>query len=62
MRCGDWPVTVRICGIYSVVQIMEEGTASEATKRKPDFKMHKLDATGTVSKYLILRALTFSFS
>ena len=31
---------------------------SAATKRKPDFKMHRLDATGTVSKYLILSDFT----
>ena len=35
---------------------------SLATNRKPDFKMHRLDATGTVSKYLIFRDLTSSSS
>jgi len=35
---------------------------SDATKRKPDFRIHRLDATGTVSKYLIFSALTSSSS
>ena len=33
-----------------------------ATKRKPDFRIRKLDATGTVSKYLIFSAFTSSSS
>jgi hypothetical protein len=35
---------------------------SDATKRNPDFKIQRPDATGTVSKYLILSALTSSSS
>jgi hypothetical protein len=35
---------------------------SDATKRKPDFRIHRLDAIGTVSKYLIFSALTSSSS
>jgi len=35
---------------------------SDATKRKPDLRMHSDDATGTVSKYLILSDVTSSSS
>ena len=35
---------------------------SDATKRKPDFRIHRLEAMGTVSKYLILSDFTSSSS
>ena len=35
---------------------------SLATKRKPDLRMQRLDATGTVSKYLIFKDFTVSSS
>ncbi|KAA1129748.1 hypothetical protein PGTUg99_036274 [Puccinia graminis f. sp. tritici] len=35
---------------------------SAATNKKPDLRMLRFDATGTVSKYLIFRACTSSSS